>query len=342
MAHAIDMSNGRANMAFVGQTPWHGLGQQLPEGQTIEQWCEAAGMNYQIMRAMVQYNNGQLHEYPGNEVLYRSDTSAPLGIVSDGYKVVQPAEVLEFFRDLTDAPLHTAGVLKGGALYWALAKTGHSAEIGRDDRTDGYLLLSSSADGTRATDARFTAIRVVCNNTLSMAMNVGGTGAVKTRHSTQFSARATKQALGLINFDAAWQEFRDTMTKLQQRPVGAAEATSYFADLLRPAGMRAAPRGTMNASTLDVLLGAPVGGGVMFAKTDGDARAIRGLADLEHSYYDAPGAVPGTAYGLVQGVTHYVDHVRGKSVDKRLTSAWFGQGDTLKQAAVDRAVAMAA
>jgi hypothetical protein len=70
-------------------------------------------------------------------------------------------------------------------------------------------------------------------------------------------------------------------------------------------------------------------------------RAIRGLAELEECYYKAPGAVPGTAYGLVQGVTRFVDHSRGKDSDKRLTSAWFGQGETLKQQAVEKALALA-
>jgi phage/plasmid-like protein (TIGR03299 family) len=341
MAHELVINAaGKASMAYVGATPWHGLGQNLPVGQTIEQWTVAAGLNYSVMRAMVQYQNGSLRDFPGREVLYRSDTSAPLGVVSDGYKIVQPSETLEFFRDLCEEQgfaLETAGAIKGGAVYWALAKTGHTAEAAPGDVSKGYVLLSTSADGSRATDARFTSIRVVCNNTLSLALNRGDKSAVKTRHSTQFCAKATKQALGLVDFDAAWRNYADSMQALVQQRVTTGEATEFFSELLRPAGMRAAPRQALGADSLAGLLAAPVGGKVDFAPTD-KSRAIRGLEDLEQSYLCAPGAAPGSAYGLLQGVTHYIDHVRSTSTDKRLASAWFGQGDNMKQEAYARLV----
>ena len=328
-------------MAYVGATPWHGLGQQLPEGQTIEQWMIAAGMNYSVNRATVQYMNGSLHSFPGKYVLYRSDDNRPLGVVSDGYKIVQPSEVLELFRDLCDKQgfaLETAGVLKGGALYWALAQTGHDAEVTPGDRSKGYVLLSTSADGSRATDARFTAIRVVCNNTITVAMRAGQS--VATSHRSVFSAAATKQALGLVSFDESWNEFTATMRQLADIQVSANRATEFFSELLRPRKAATVPAGNVNlgASTFAELLTGNASIRDDLLKTEG--RAIRGLSDLENSYYKAPGAVPGTAYGLLQGVTHFVDHVRGTSADKRLTSAWFAHGNTMKQAAVDLALAI--
>jgi phage/plasmid-like protein (TIGR03299 family) len=340
MAHAIAMVNGMASMAYVGEKAWHGLGQELQPGQTIEQWQDAAGMLYTVERAIVQFHNGNLHQFKGKDVLYRSDNNTPLGIVSDGYKVVQPSEVLEFFRDLCKVQgfaLETAGVLKDGALYWALARSGHE-----DKESKGYVLLSTSADGSRATDARFTAIRVVCNNTLTVALSQGSKGAIKTNHRSVFSASATKEALGLVDFDASWKTFQETMRVLADIKVSSSQATAFFADLLRPAKVAPINDAKLNASTLEELLKAPATIGETMTTTDKATRAIRGLEDLVHSYYQAPGAVPGTAYGLVQGVTHYIDHVRGTSDDKRLTSAWFGQGDTIKQTAVEKALALAA
>jgi len=346
MAHMIDMSNGRANMAYVGALPWHGLGSKLESGLSIEQWQVAAGMGYEVMRAQVQYQNGELRQFAGREVLYRSDTSAPLGIVSDGYKIVQPGEVLEFFRDLCEQQgmsLETAGVLKGGALYWALAKTGHTHTINGHDRTEGYVLMSTSADGTRATDNRFTSIRVVCNNTLSIALNREGKSAVRTSHRSAFDATATKQKLGLVSYDAAWELFRGNLDKLTQKSVTRAESEEFFVDLLRPGAKRqAAPvaidHRAAGAEWLNNMLDSQSAVAEMVSpKSD---RAVRGLAELQESYYNAPGAMPGTAYGLVQGVTHYIDHSRGASSDKRLTSAWFGQGDTLKTKAFEAALAL--
>jgi len=89
-------------------------------------------------------------------VLYRSDTKAPLSVVSNRYQIVQPREVLEFYRDLTEVSgyeLETAGVLKGGRKFWALARTGQTTKLKGNDQVNGYLLLATSCDGTLATTA---------------------------------------------------------------------------------------------------------------------------------------------------------------------------------------------
>ncbi|GEQ77475.1 hypothetical protein CTTA_4480 [Comamonas testosteroni] len=123
---------------------------------------------------------------------YRRDTQAPLSVVSSRYQVVQPREVLEFYRDLTEVAgyeLETAGVLKAGRKFWALARTGKSAVLKGKDVVNGYLLLATSCDGTLATVAMPTTVRVVCNNTLTIALR-DGVGAVKVPHSTAFDAQA--------------------------------------------------------------------------------------------------------------------------------------------------------
>jgi phage/plasmid-like protein (TIGR03299 family) len=129
MAHQLEQ------MAYVGQTPWHGLGNQLTPNQPIEVWAKQAGMDWQIESSNVSYmaenHKGQSLILPHDEqrVLYRSDTHAPLSVVSQRYQEVQPREILEFYRDLTEQSgfeLETAGVLKGGKKFWALAKTGQT------------------------------------------------------------------------------------------------------------------------------------------------------------------------------------------------------------------------
>ncbi len=116
MAHQIEQ------MAYVGQTPWHGLGNQLSPNQPIEVWAKQAGMDWRIESSNVSYmaqnSRGQsiIMPYEEQRVLYRSDTHAPLSVVSQRYQEVQPIEILEFYRDLTEQSgfeLETAGVLKG-------------------------------------------------------------------------------------------------------------------------------------------------------------------------------------------------------------------------------------
>ena len=193
MAHLVD------SMAFVGQTPWHGLGNQLTPNQPIEFWAQQAGMDWRIessdVRYMAQNVRGQDIILPFEEqrVLYRSDTHAPLSVVSQRFQEVQPMEILNFYRDLSEQSgfeLETAGVLKGGKKFWALAKTGQTSALKGKDVSNGYILLATACDGTLATTAQFTSIRVVCNNTLAIALKGQNTsaGVVKVPHSTKFDA----------------------------------------------------------------------------------------------------------------------------------------------------------
>lgn len=109
MAHQIEQ------IAYVGETPWHGLGNQLSPNQPLEVWAQQAGMDWRIESSNVSYmaqnERGQSIIMPFEEqrVLYRSDTHAPLSVVSQRYQEVQPKEILEFYRDLTE---HVNGNLK--------------------------------------------------------------------------------------------------------------------------------------------------------------------------------------------------------------------------------------
>ena len=232
MAHQIE------NMAYVGATPWHGLGSQLSTHQPLEVWQHEAGMNWHIEESPVRFvsgNNahlGSIHSFPEQKVLFRSDTKAPLSVVSQRYKVVQPMEVLEFYRDLTEYAgfeLETAGVLKGGKKFWALARTGQSSQLKGRDEVNGYLLLATSCDGTLATMATPTTVRVVCNNTLAIAVD-GATQAIRVPHSTEFNASRVKQQLGVSV--SQWSEFMYRMKTLSERKVKPAEALRYFLQVI--------------------------------------------------------------------------------------------------------------
>ena len=110
MAHEIAITNGVAQYAST-QREWHGLGQLMQAGASVEDWQKQAGMDYKIQRGRIRYATetlnpndpvSKLQTIDDKIVLFRSDTLAPLGVVSDSYKVVQPTEVLEFFREWAD------------------------------------------------------------------------------------------------------------------------------------------------------------------------------------------------------------------------------------------------
>ena len=323
MAHELVSSN---DMAFVGETPWHGLGNQLPKNQPIEVWQKSAGMDFEINQSDVLFNaangDGNLLNLRVNSdatVLYRSDNSEPLSVVSKRYKVVQPHDVLSFYRDLVSVgglELETAGVLKGGKKLWALAKTGQETILAGGDKVKAYLLLATSCDGSLATTAQFTSVRVVCNNTLQMAVGVSK-GAVRVPHSTTFDPVAVKQELGLGM--SAWDVFMTNIKAMSNRPVNKFEAMSYLVNVL---GDPALPLNDQpNQKAIQTVYGLYSGSG-------------KG-SDLV--------SASGTAWGLVNGVTEFVDtHRRARSQDNRLDSAWFGTGAQIKQRGYDAALALAA
>lgn len=317
-----------SNMAFVGDTPWHGLGKQLAPRQPIEVWAKQAGMDWQIESADVRYvsgnagsNLGSIHAFPEQKVLYRSDTKAPLSVVSSRYQVVQPRAILEFYRDLVDAggyQLETAGVLKSGKKLWALARTGQSASLKGKDTVNGYLLLATACDGTLATTAQFTSVRVVCNNTLQIALG-DSAGAVKVPHRSQFDAQAVKRQLGIAI--SSWDGFMVRMKALSDCKVNDTVAETFFRRVL----------------TYPVGSGQPVP-----ATNDSAIKAVQSL-------YAGKGmgatlaSASGTAWGLVNSITEFVDHHRrARSDDHRLDAAWFGTGSAIKQKAFEEAMKLVA
>lgn len=334
MAHLIH------TMAYAGETPWHNLGQKLPAKQSLDVWAREAGMDWSIRETPVRYMAadsdasgascvaglyGEAMEFPDQKVLYRSDTKAPLSVVSGRYQVVQPREVLEFYRDLTEVSgyeLETAGVLKAGKKFWALARTGKEAALKGNDVVKGYLLLATSCDGSLATTATPTTVRVVCNNTLSIALK-GMTGAIKVPHSTSFDAQSVKKQLGVAV--SQWDSFMYRMKTLSERKVKSHEAMNYF---LRVLCQTDGPNDL--ASQLSPNLVNERALKKVQAMFDGQGRG----AELA--------AAKGTAWGLLSAVTEFVDHERrARSQEYRLDSAWFGNGAALKQRALEQAIQMA-
>lgn len=228
VAHSV---TGEVPMAFTGARSaiWHGLGQQLDESKGIDDWIPAAGFNWDIIAtpAFFPDSNGKYVEFAGKQVLRRSDTDEPLSIVSDSFKVVQPKEVLEFFRDLTenhDMKLSTAGIIGNGKRFWALADMGKEAEITMGDKIRGQLLLTSSSDGQQSTTAKFVSTRVVCENTLDVSLR--GTGKmVRVTHKKAFDAEAVKIDLGLI--DKSWESFVDNLRGLASKRMSDDQLRSF-------------------------------------------------------------------------------------------------------------------
>ena len=353
MAHLLEQ------MVYVGQTPWHGLGNQLSQNQPIEVWAEQAGMDWRIESSDVSYmaqnERGQsiIMPYEEQRVLYRSDTHAPLSVVSQRYQEVQPKQILEFYRDLTEQSgfeLETAGVLKGGKKFWALARTGQTSTLKGKDVSNGYILLATACDGTLATTAQFTSIRVVCNNTLAIALKGqnSSAGVVKVPHSTKFDADKIKQQLGISI--RAWDEHMYEMKQLSQRKVTQQEAAAYFDAVFNNTNLSQAEQDEGIIQFYRNVANQTESTKTELAKTDSSKAEPNGRAMSKvmtmfngHGRGAELSSAKDTAYGLLCSITEFTDHERrAMSQDHRLDSAWFGAGAGLKQRGLEQALRMIA
>ena len=323
MAHEITIrENGKAEMAFTGPRSaiWHGLGSELDQNSTIDQWKVAAGMDWEIFESKLTYQAiGTELTFPDKRALFRSDTKKALSIVSDDYKIVQPGEVLEFFRDLVelhDMKLSTAGTLFGGKKFWALAELGKEFEVVSGDKINGHILLTTSADGSLATTAKFVSERVVCHNTLSIALNENSRNIVRKSHRSSWDPTSIKIDMDLL--DKSWNNFMAGLKKIQEVKISNEDARQYFQKKLYNPDLSAEEQGW---------------------------GAVRKVSTLMYLFENGAGAEfsRGTLYGVLNAATEMTTHGSGRrDANHQFNESEFGNSDKFKSEVYNDMLALAA
>ncbi len=163
------MSANIETMFDVRHTPWHGLGKVIQEAPTSADAIKLAGLDWDVIPMPIYDGNGV--EIPGYKVNTRSSDGIHLGIVTDRYKIVQNKEAFEFTDSLLGEGVtyETAGSLSSGKRVWMLAKL--EGTLLAEEKIDPYLVFTNSHDGTGAIRVAITPIRVVCQNTLNLALH---------------------------------------------------------------------------------------------------------------------------------------------------------------------------
>lgn len=164
------MSANVETMFYVREKPWHGLGVRVEEAPTSIDALVLAGLDWQVTQKNVYTQDG--HLIPGYKANIRSTDDSVLGIVSEKYKVVQNEEAFQFTDDLLGAGVtyETAGVLQGGRKVWMLARMPQRYIISGDEIAP-YLVVMNSHDASSGIKVAMTPIRVVCQNTLNLALD---------------------------------------------------------------------------------------------------------------------------------------------------------------------------
>lgn len=302
------------------QVPWHGLGVPVSNDLTPTQMLKKAGLDWQVTRypQFIEIDGERVKT--GSEALVRSSDNRILTEVSDSWEPVQNQDAFDFFNEFVHSgqmEMNTAGSLKNGEMVWALAKVNESFDVGsNDDRVDSYLLFSNPHQYGRCIDIRFTAVRVVCNNTLTLALSKRGKGdlVVRLNHRKKFDPEMVKQTLGVAHKNM--ESYKEMATFLASKEYSVDSLVEYYNTVFP----------------------------TLSKKDDRDPEKLSrpGKAAFE-ALESQPGAElgRGTWWQVYNSATFAVDHLIGRSADTRLQSAWYGQGRQKKIAALKTAVKMA-
>jgi hypothetical protein len=234
MSHELEFVNNEAAIAYSGSVPWHGLGVQVPADLTPEQMLDAAKLNWTVeKRPCYVYDNFQdKYVDAGITALVRSSDNRVLTHVADSWNPMNNIDAFRFFNEYVmagDMEMNTAGSLHGGRIVWALAKIKKSFELTTaqgKDQVDSYLLFTNPHKFGQSIDVRFTPIRVVCNNTLTMAIEHKVEAMVKVNHKNKFDEQKVKETLGIAN--RYMEQYEDMANFLASRNYTKDSLRDYF------------------------------------------------------------------------------------------------------------------
>lgn len=320
---ALNFSRGKDSIAYRGGRPWESLvkSQLSPKG-SLATWQKESRLDWEVKKAQAVFTpdgKDKPIEFPNRTVLYRTDTDGPLGVVSNShFKPVQPVEALEFYVDLIrdyGYKLEWAGPMKGGQKIWAMANIGKPFVIGKSgknsDTLGSYLLFATGMDGSTATTIRVMSVRDCCQNILGK--QVGDKG-LSISHRGKFDPVVAKEKLGILIKET--DSFLRIGNELALKKFSDEQAKSFFEEL--------------------------IGASAEIIDQKKDNKKNNRYEDLMLAYKKGPGAelasAKGTAWGAVNAVTYYVDHIVGRAVDTRLNKAWFGANARLKTKALSLAM----
>jgi phage/plasmid-like protein (TIGR03299 family) len=351
LAHLIDQTTGQAAVFVVGEPAWHGLGKVLEAAVTAREAIKLACLDWTVEKRPLRTwgDDGASLEVPGWYATVRTDTNAVLGVVSSQYRVLQNRDAFAFMDEAIQtgaAMWETAGALKDGKRVWMLARFPQPVEIRKGDEVKPYALLSNGHDGGMAVHILPTTVRVVCNNTLNLALSpTDGQMVVRHVQSLRGKIELAKRHLSVIGQRV--EKFQDEAQLLSRVLVASELRLRNYAEQFYPAHTKP------NFSDGKALLSAIVNGksdrqevvrdllAAHYAESERIAKRNAGILDQIVDKFERDPA-RGTAWGAYNAVSHYVDHqATYKTPENRLSSVWFGSGDDLKQHAYSAALALA-
>lgn len=324
MAHNVE------TMAYRNEVPWHGLGQFVPENASLDEMLRLGQVDWEVaLKKMHFYLDPERMTgrilIPNHKALVRLSDNKVLDVVGSVYQVIQNREALEFVKEFVekgDAHIETIGSLHGGQYVWCLVQLNKDFIIGKDDKVKSYLLVLIPHKQGASIVFKYTNVRVVCNNTLQLAMREGGYE-YRVQHNKQYRVHLddAPRVLGLSR-DAV-DRFEEKANRLHEKQLQDDQILGVFTKLFDPEGKieAAAKKDGKDIPT-------------RFDQVRFDTAPKR-FEKVVAAYFSGPGFELNTAWGALNAVTYNVDHETRGSRDNRLTSAWIGGGAELKRKALE-------
>jgi phage/plasmid-like protein (TIGR03299 family) len=329
-------------LAWKTSEPWHGKGIQVPDNATGREMLVAAGLDWTVQKVQIEVPGSNHDQTSSFHAIQRSDNGHIFTVTRDRYNVVQNEQIVDFFKEYCEAgkaTIETVGAIDGGSKVWALARlTGADARLKirdgkgkvRDNGEElrGYVLLATSHDMTLQHVATPTQVCVVCWNTLSAALGLNS-GKLGKKNENEFRAKHSRK----------WSP---TLIAEAQKTLGiAVEKVNVINELSAKLA-----KVSLDSRGREEFIFRVITPGVTMQDTfDPTWKMTRVAEAINSAIVTSPGADlysrKATMWGAVNGITYFVDHERGREQDTRLASSWFGEGSSLKQKALDVAVAMA-
>ena len=315
MAHEVE------TMAYAGEVPWHGLGVPVSNDLTPAQMMKKAGLDWTVEQIDSYVTVGDKKIPTGMKALVRSSDNKVLTNIGQVWNPVQNEDAFNFFSEYVlkgDMEMHTAGSLKGGQLVWALAKVKESFDLFGGDTVESYLLFSNPHKYGFSIDVRFTPIRVVCNNTLSLSLEAKAERSVKVGHRTEFNADEVKKALGIAS--AKLSQYKEMAEFLGSKRYNIDNLIEYYNTVFPRTADKRVQNQELSVETLSK-----------------NAKAAFDAIELQ------PGAkyAEGSWWQAFNSVTYVTDHLQGRNPDNRLYSSWFGGNQIRKRDALKTALEFA-
>ena len=312
MSHNISTVNGKESFVSAVEPAWHGLGVVLPKRFTSEEAIKYAALDYEVgLKPAVIELNGELVNVPKTFATYRKDTGDVFGSVGNKYTILQNREAFDFFDNIVGdkkAIFETAGSLGIGETIFITAKLPDYIKV-KTDAIEKYLLLSTSHDGSRSTIAMFTPIRVVCSNTLAMALE-SGSGGVLFKHTKSIHKNLQKAEEIMYIAHLLSTTLQEVLEQAISVTIEDEDITNMIAYAL---GVKKDEEGKFSSRSLN-----------MIYKAFSFYQNGQGQNDL----------CKGTLYGFYQGISGYLQHSRNySSAEKKMKGIYFGTEHKIIQTA---------